>query len=80
MFNLQIKLQNLAMESSFTSEINIMNYTYDILLKRKQEIYEKIKMQRKNVHSNIRQSSLKTIGTTYKARQMIRRSKKSISR
>jgi len=40
------------MESSFTSEINTMNYSYDILLKRKQEVCEKINMQRQNVHSN----------------------------
>ncbi|XP_029344284.1 cilia- and flagella-associated protein 44 isoform X2 [Acyrthosiphon pisum] len=41
---IKIKLQKLTMESSFTIELNTIKRTYDTLLKRKQDISEKINM------------------------------------
>jgi len=42
--NSQLKLQRLTMESSFTTELNTIKQTYNTLLKRKQDISEKINM------------------------------------
>jgi len=41
-YNLQTKFQNLAMESTFTTEISTMKCLYDILLQKKQYFCELI--------------------------------------